>query len=726
MSACLQLGSYCPLGSPAPIPCPSGRFGNGSLLVSKDQCTACHPGSHCPTGSDSPLLCSFGSFQDAFGRPECKFCSPGHYQSAMGSLGCDICPNQTYATNFGSVECNNCLSRLSSYPGAKSCGICDKGFFRLDDQTNATQEACEPCFEKGAMCPKDTSLERVVVLPGFWRLSNRSREMTKCAGTSSERRCKGGMHAGMDGDGYCSERYTGPECLLCRGKGLYKKEDECVACPNFISKLIALVGYIVAFVLVLGGGYVAILHPLGGKVRFLRRPRRAVAWIQTYVAILDLSVKGKILFSFLGIIQTLNSTYGARLPEEFERVVDSVFGWASPDKWMASLLLPSECTPIASTGSSFRSWLLFKALSPLLVILIAVLWAIGAECRKFGFGKQGLYSGVLNAMPLALVTSFLFVPSVSKNIFRSFLCVRYQFDGRDIMAASSYSYLHYDVNVRCSENGYIDAEHDTIKSIATMLIFVWPVGMVALYLFALLPCRTAIQQHHQTNLVRATKFLHRDYAANCFYWELVELMRRTILMGWVLLIPTEISFIRLMVALLLSITSLVLLLSIRPYRKQVDTMYAAGCQLVLISSFIGAILIRLFEGFSSYLPAAVVEREMVFSSSMVIALPLLVLTVAMAAAMLVIVFSIIQNEGHQPTIHLVATGMPPELTLIQGHLWHLFLSHIWSTGQAHHQPCPREGRCVTWAIPAQSTLALESAPAPVHLHHLRTYTYTYP
>ena len=34
-----------------------------------------------------------------------------------------------------------------------------------------------------------------------------------------------------------------------------------------------------------------------------------------------------------------------------------------------------------------------------------------------------------------------------------------------------------------------------------------------------------------------------------------------------------------------------------------------------------------------------------------------------------------------PTFRLLSTKAPPALPLAKGHKWHLFLSHIWGTGQ---------------------------------------------
>ena len=39
------------------------------------------------------------------------------------------------------------------------------------------------------------------------------------------------------------------------------------------------------------------------------------------------------------------------------------------------------------------------------------------------------------------------------------------------------------------------------------------------------------------------------------------------------------------------------------------------------------------------------------------------------------------KAANTPTIRLLSTKAAPALPLATGHTWHLFLSHIWSTGQ---------------------------------------------
>ena len=88
--------------------------------------------------------------------------------------------------------------------------------------------------------------------------------------------------------------------------------------------------------------------------------------------------------------------------------------------------------------------------------------------------------------------------------------MNYEFDGRDADHVSFRGYLRSYESIRCSDAVYTDSEHDSITSIALGLIFVWPVGMVAMYTAALLPCHGPLHQHIQTPLTRATGLIHKD------------------------------------------------------------------------------------------------------------------------------------------------------------------------------------------------------------------------
>jgi hypothetical protein len=295
-----ELGSYCPIGAAAALPCQSGRYSSATNLSLPDQCSACHRGSSCITGSHEPLLCAAGSVQAEEGRSSCKYCTPGHFQSVRGSVSCDKCPNRTYASISGAAQCNNCLARTSSYPGSTECAICGVGFYRLDATTLATPTACGPCPEKGATCPVDTTLETILVQPGHWRLSGWSREITECDGDNAAERCVGGANASSEnssvvGDGYCNGLYTGPECKLCRGgKGLYLDKGKCKKCPDFRDRMALLLGFATIIIVVAIVAFAAFRHPACQQLSIVRSARYNVSWVGTYATGIGFQAKLKV------------------------------------------------------------------------------------------------------------------------------------------------------------------------------------------------------------------------------------------------------------------------------------------------------------------------------------------------------------------------------------------------------------------------------------------------
>ena len=75
--------------------------------------------------------------------------------------------------------------------------------------------------------------------------------------------------------------------------------------------------------------------------------------------------------------------------------------------------------------------------------------------------------------------------------------------------------------------------------------------------------------------------------ATFFYWEIVELVRRTILTGWVVLIPHERVFLRLIIGLMTSLSMLLWTLQVQPYLKTEDNILAISSQVLLSILFLG-------------------------------------------------------------------------------------------------------------------------------------------
>jgi len=201
--------------------------------------------------------------------------------------------------------------------------------------------------------------------------------------------------------------------------------------------------------------------------------------------------------------------------------------------------------------------------------------------------KQALTKGALNFLPLSLVIAFCFTPSVSAKTFSEWHCLSYVYDGE-----TEYSYLANDLSVRCDDSD----EYDDIISVAWLFIAVWPIGMVAMYIALLVPCRNLLRDEHvESPLLRATAFLHRDYKIGYFWWEVASLMQRTTLTGWLLLIDDKDGIFRLLAAQLICLSFLVVLLALQPYKRYMDNTIAAACQVVFICIFIGGALVRIYN-----------------------------------------------------------------------------------------------------------------------------------
>ena len=108
--------------------------------------------------------------------------------------------------------CSPCVPPTSSSEGSQACSWCERGFFSTRT-ANDSAISCVPCPENGK-CAPNTTLPTLRVLHGFWRLSEESQEVYKCAqaGPNKSTPCRGGRVAGFDGEGYCTEGHRGPRC----------------------------------------------------------------------------------------------------------------------------------------------------------------------------------------------------------------------------------------------------------------------------------------------------------------------------------------------------------------------------------------------------------------------------------------------------------------------------------------------------------------------------------
>jgi len=233
--------------------------------------------------------------------------------------------------------------------------------------------------------------------------------------------------------------------------------------------------------------------------------------------------------------------------------------------------------------------------------------------------------------------------------------------------------MRQDASVECGTE-----DHESITDLAIGFIVVWPVGSLVLFTALLAACYKPLQAKTPNAMTRATAFLHREYAKSWYWWEAVELARKLVLTGFVLLIPEERAFLRLVVATLVCSCYAVALAVVRPYKRVGDDVLAVATSLVLLLLFLGANWTTIFLGIEERYPGTEEAAAILgFGKLNGVVNSMLVLVGVTLLFFLIGAVVAARRVAMIPTIRLASTKQPPEMSIVLGLTWHLFNSHIW-------------------------------------------------
>ena len=560
---------------------------------------------------------------------------------------------------------------------------------------------CTPCLDPvgGATCSEtttrgtdilthgSTSLATVRIEPNHWRLSARSTRLSVCLESSDGKSpCKGGTDAGDEGSGYCKAGHTGPLCQVCSASDYYFDDEaamECLHCPAFHERLHLPMGIF--------GGLFALLwlswicsHFCGERLHGLvAKVKRVVARIRQ----LDLVPRCKLLFTFFQIASQITTVYHVKLTgsagELYQNSV-AFLSWATID--FDGWIFPGQCI-------GFRFRLLLRALVPI-VLLIAIPMCVVAFFgyrRARGLGTRGrwLRDALVVAAPFDLFVSFVLCPTVSKGIFDTWDCTKYELDGA---TGDVRTFLNEDLRVVCGGNDHPE-QYDEIKYIAYFFLLIWPIGMPLIGILVLLPIRKALRQNRNSPMVQATAFLHREYRPTYFWWDLISLFQRLVLTGWVVFfIPIESDVWRIFIGLLTTIGYLSLIQFVQPYKRADINTLAIATQFSLVCVFLGGAFIKLLSGDGTESVTCDGNDASCASSSTVFTIVVIMVVFNFSVLTLYVSLTVYQLSTTYvlPSIRLVATSQVPELKLEEAQRYHLFLSHVWSSGQDQMATVKRE------------------------------------
>ncbi|KAL1527384.1 hypothetical protein AB1Y20_016052 [Prymnesium parvum] len=618
---------------------------------------------NCPYGEifsiEGQCVCDDGFEIDATDTSRCRSCDPGQ---------------------------DSRRARPGS-PGSQGCTVCAAGFYRPDATSPADE--CVACDISGVDCPFNSTLASLNITHGFWRPAGTSEEVWACGVDGSWSPCAGGRTSELLGSGYCQPGYYGPRCELCEGpkhsKYFDDEDSRCHDCGDVGSRTGLIIGICLAIVLTLGLG--AALFTWMGKQRhllirhFLIFVKRSLLRIST----LALMPKLKLVIAFYQSVLALPRVYDVHMPASY-------YDWVSAFEWLElsfdDLVIPGACV-----NGGFSARLVIYAMMPMFLMLgVLVLSTFSYIAERFHMSRtspmdststeavrptfwRGLMDKWLLTLPLLLFISFCLVTGTSQNIFSAWHCSDFVINSE---TGETRSFMVEDLSVECET-----PEHNEITTIATVFVILWPVGFPLLYFSLLAYCSKDIKQKRNTRMKKATSFLHFEYTLSLYWWEPFFLLERLAVAGFLKLLPDNLKYIRLSVGLYITIFYMVLLLALMPYRRQdLNFLAAFGAQFALGCIFLGAMDLELFEGItSSTSDQSIAQKLMGYESPeqiVGIMIAFIFTVVGLFAAATIIQF------GRKPPLGILIldkTKQPPELSLHNEFRWHLFLSHIWSSGQ---------------------------------------------
>ena len=656
--------------------------------VNGNRSCGCPPGNELAQGElYSCTACAAGAFQPWPSSRPCSPCPPGSFAAAEGSVACIPCASNSYQSRYGQDRCQICPFPTSTNgkTGMGECSSCIDGKYNIDPRFPADSRTCRPCPES-AICIDNTTLSNLELKPGHWRLSSMTTDIHACypyVGSLGNSSCLGGRNASA----YCAPGHYGPLCTLCQGSdglGITERGQDwllgrhyrkslgfCQECPKPLPAAVT-----VMTVLVL----VAVLFSLVQMRCQKAHPSilKLQARLRTIINLVGFQPKFKQFISFYQILDRMSTVFELQMPEEMILLMDRLKVFRGD----VSIIFPGTCI------GTFLTRLRVQTMLPLVAILVATLvseMSAAFGTRTAGFRmSQITKSAIAGALPLSLVISFAFVAPSSVAVLDSFTCVPFATGSMDDAAGGRRDLLEWflkaDLSVPC--NGKHLPADSQITLLGTVMFFVWPIGLPLLYTALLVRSRTAIRARRPTRLSRACYFLHGEYKPQYYWWEVLDIIRRLALMGYLRFVTKSRPFNRLMSGIVISMFFLVLVLWLRPHRRDEDNLIAALVHLaIMLMLLIGCVVESYVQGVSSNVERAASLRMLGIDNladlnEIVVAIP-----VATYCAIALVVLVLAASARMPRTFHDKHTDQIVHLSLQKTQKYHLFLSHIWGTGQ---------------------------------------------
>ena len=733
-------GTYCVVGSAAPTPCEDGTYGPTEGLAGQEECIVCEAGFYCRGGFRYP--CDKGEFNTQTRQSSdgaCQSCPDRATTLFSASISLEQCVCQT---GYFDVSATQTLPQSNASVECLTCGVgtdCPDGVEGITLETLPLKE--------GYYRPTAASTD-IRLCPDA---------STDCGDLGSE--CYSGCRGGNDTTRPCYGDLYGTYCQLCdeqdnsttRRYYVDASGGERSYCETCGDLGVTAVG--IGLVILIG---VPILYMVATKA-FAHLPLKALARLKRYYVYCTPGNKLKIMLGFYQICVKVGSVYHVELPPPARRPLETIeliisFG-------IDGLAAPLTCMGLSGYLSKLQFMIACPIVLIGVVILGCMIKEVfraraaadahrlrrnsssmtstrntvdeegsskgkddvstprdtprkgspkgsntGASrfsldtprdtprkgSPKGSNSKSGRFS-FMRVMETAahptIQILFLVYPVITTTAFEAWVCDNFDEGG----------WLTADVSIRCGSD-----THDEAKSIAILAIALYPAGCIVLSGVLLLCARRDIQRaakdgSHSTPLTRSLAFLYREYLPLFFFWETLEMARRLLLVGLMLIIVTPGSMAQLVIALLANTAFMFVQMRASPYKSLGDDWTAQVSSFCITALFVCCILFK----FQSLTELSDIYEVMTWEQRRLYELSGLTTAVVMSifgSLVFTGVLLVVQIEIEQERMRFEARalkarrlryhvdGQPGAEVVLKPPAvgpagFHFFLSHVWGTGQ---------------------------------------------
>ena len=478
----------------------------------------------------------YGKFNSCVLCPANAVCTDGNVQCIKGYIGplangsCIVCPLNAECNGTGTTR------SVAGYWAPKNSGGKDTTQISTSASGNSP-----PAFRRRLFESSDITSQ--------YAITNYTDIFYKCPNEAS---CLS--------DSECLAGTEGYVCAVCAlkdadGNRWYPTDSgsTCTVCPPKVNVVISMVifGFFALF------GIELLFIPTGEAKRK--------------------SAKLKIILSFLQILASMSGTYDIKWDPSYL----AILSYTNIVNFDLSAVVATDCLNDSENFNYYAKFSLSMFLPMACLLFVILMWAVGSVFWIIlGKVTDKIKFTTLNWTNLCFKNAFVLLllvhPAISSAILKIFKCRL--IDGK--------YFLDADYTKEC-----LTPEWFLWATIASVFLVIYICGIPLLTLFVLLKNKHNFESE---DVFERYGFIFSTYSGRCFYWEIIEIVRKLFLVGVIIFIAPG-TALQIAVALAVCFLALVINEKAEPFEDKSDHWLQSGALYQLCVMLFAGLLYKYYQ-----------------------------------------------------------------------------------------------------------------------------------